>query len=163
MHAVLSGRLPEGQVLSHDLLEGSLARCAAVTDISVIEDAPFHADVAASRVHRWTRGDWQLIPLLLSPSRYPLRMINRWKILDNLRRSLVIPMSLVLLLMALSGVVLSPGFALALVVAAFSAGPLMGAIAGLSPSRDDIAKIFFFRQAAIDLIRALLGGIWHIV
>jgi len=55
MHAVLSQRLPEGQVLSHDLLEGSIARCAAVTDISVIEDAPFHADVAASRVHRWTR------------------------------------------------------------------------------------------------------------
>ena len=65
MHAVLGGRLPESQMLSHDLLEGSLARCAAVTDITVIEDAPFHADVAASRVHRWTRGDWQLLPFLL--------------------------------------------------------------------------------------------------
>ena len=65
VHAVLGGRLPEGQVLSHDLLEGSLARCAAVTDVTVIEDAPFHADVAASRVHRWTRGDWQLLPFLL--------------------------------------------------------------------------------------------------
>ena len=67
------GRLPEGQVLSHDLLEGSLARCAAVTDITLIEDAPFHADVAASRVHRWTRGDWQLLPFLLQPGRYRLR------------------------------------------------------------------------------------------
>ena len=57
---------PTSQVLSHDLLEGSLARCAAVTDVTVIEDAPFHADVAASRVHRWTRGDWQLLPILLS-------------------------------------------------------------------------------------------------
>ena len=56
---------PTNQVLSHDLLEGSLARCAAVTDVTVIEDAPFHADVAASRVHRWTRGDWQLLPFLL--------------------------------------------------------------------------------------------------
>ena len=64
VHAVLGGRLPENQVLSHDLLEGSLARCAAVTDVTVLEDAPFHADVAASRVHRWTRGDWQLLPLL---------------------------------------------------------------------------------------------------
>ena len=71
VHAVLGGRLPEGQVLSHDLLEGSLARCAAVTDVTVIEDAPFHADVAASRVHRWTRGDWQLLPFLLQPAALP--------------------------------------------------------------------------------------------
>ena len=70
VHAVLGGRLPPSQVLSHDLLEGSLARCAAVTDVTVIEDAPFHADVAASRVHRWTRGDWQLLPFLLRPGRY---------------------------------------------------------------------------------------------
>ena len=71
VHAVLGGRLPDGQVLSHDLLEGSLARCAAVTDVTVIEDAPFHADVAASRVHRWTRGDWQLLPILLRPRPLP--------------------------------------------------------------------------------------------
>ena len=163
MHAVLSGRLPDGQVLSHDLLEGSLARCAAVTDISVLEDAPFHADVAASRVHRWTRGDWQLLPFLYGPGRYSLRAINRWKMIDNLRRSLVAPMSLALLMLALSGAVLSPWAALGLVVAAFSAGPFMGAVAGFSPSRDDLARLFFYRQASSDLLRALLGGIWHIV
>ncbi|MDR3454503.1 MAG: glucoamylase family protein [Rhodoferax sp.] len=162
MHAVLSGRLPEGRVLSHDLLEGSLARCAAVTDITVIEDAPFHADVAASRVHRWTRGDWQLLPFLLHPMRYPLRAINRWKMFDNLRRSLVAPASLALLLLALAGAVVSPWAALALVMAAFSAGPLMGAIAGLSPSRDDLAKRHFYRQAGADLARALWGGVWHL-
>ena len=160
MHAVLSGRLPPGQVLSHDLLEGSLARCAAVTDITVIEDAPFHADVAASRVHRWTRGDWQLLPFLLNPQRYPTRVINRWKMFDNLRRSLVAPMSLALLLLALAGCVVSPWAALALVMAAFSAGPLMGAVAGFSPSRDDMAKLHFYSQAATDLARALLGGVW---
>ena len=163
MQAVLSGRLADGQVLSHDLLEGSLARCAAVTDISVIEEAPFHADVAASRVHRWTRGDWQLLPFLFSPARYPLLAINRWKMLDNLRRSLVAPMSLILLLLAMSGFIVSPLVALTLVVAAFSAGPLMGALAGLSPSRDDLAKLFFYRHALTDLFRALLGGTWHIV
>ena len=162
MHAVLSGRLPQGQVLSHDLLEGSIARCAAVTDITVIEDAPFHADVAASRVHRWTRGDWQLLPFLLNPKRYPLRAINRWKMFDNLRRSLVAPMSLALLLLTLSGAVVSPWAALALVLAAFSAGPLMGAIAGFSPSRDDVAKLHFYRQATVDLVRALWGGLWHL-
>ena len=160
MHAVLSQRLPEGQVLSHDLLEGSLARCASVSDISVLEDAPFHADVAASRVHRWTRGDWQLLPLLLRPWRYPLRAINRWKMYDNLRRSLVAPTSLALLLLALGGAALSPWAALALVLGAFSAGPLMGAVAGFSPSRDDVAKLHFYRQAGIDLARAVCGGLW---
>jgi cyclic beta-1,2-glucan synthetase len=162
MHAVLAGRLPEGQVLSHDLLEGSIVRCAAVTDITVIEDAPFHADVAASRVHRWMRGDWQLLPILLHPVRYRLRAINRWKMFDNLRRSLVAPMSLVLLLLALGGAVLSPWAALAVVMAAFAAGPLMGAIAGFSPSRDDLAKLHFYRQASVDLARALWGGLWHL-
>ena len=162
VHAVLSGQLPQGQVLSHDLLEGSMARCAAVTDITVIEDAPFHADVAASRVHRWTRGDWQLLPFLLQPQRYPLRAINRWKMCDNLRRSLVVPMSLALMLLALTGTVVSPWAALVLVLAAFSGGPLMGAVAGFSPSRDDLAKRHFYRQAAIDLARAVCGGLWYL-
>ncbi|MBT3067487.1 GH36-type glycosyl hydrolase domain-containing protein [Rhodoferax sp. U11-2br] len=160
VHAVLAGRLPEGQVLSHDLIEGSIARCAAVTDISVIEEAPFHADVAASRVNRWTRGDWQLLPIMLHPGRYGLRPIHLWKMTDNLRRSLVAPMSLGLLLLSLAGAGLSPWVALLLVLAAFSAGPLMGALAGLSPSRDDIAKRHFYREALIDLARALLSGLW---
>ena len=160
VHAVLSGRLPAQQVLSHDLLEGSIARCAAVTDITVFEDAPFHADVAASRMRRWTRGDWQLLPFLCSPGRYHIRMINRWKMFDNLRRSLVAPASLALLLLALSGHIMSPWVALALVLAAFSAGPLMGAVAGFSPSRDDLAKLHFYRQAAVDLARAGWGGVW---
>ena len=160
VHAVLAGRLPEGQVLSHDLIEGSLARCAAVSDVTVVEDSPFHADVAAARLHRWTRGDWQLLPLLMQPRRYPLRGINRWKLLDNLRRSLVAPMSLALLMLALAGVAGSPGAVLALVMAALLAGPLMGAVAGLAPSRDDLARRHFFMQAGADLLRAVAGGLW---
>jgi len=160
VHAVLAGRLPEGQVLSHDLIEGSIARCAAVTDISVIEDAPFHADVAASRVNRWTRGDWQLLPIMLQPRRYGLRPIHLWKMTDNLRRSLVAPMSLGLLLVALAGYGMAAWVALLLVLAAFTAGPLMGALAGLLPSRHDVAKRHFYREALIDLARALLSGLW---
>ncbi|APW40959.1 carbohydrate-binding protein [Rhodoferax koreense] len=162
MYAVLDRRLPEGRVLSHDLLEGSLARCAAVTDITIIEDAPFHADVAASRVHRWTRGDWQLLPFLLDFKAYPMRAIHRWKLFDNLRRSLVAPMSLLLLLVVLGGGGLAPWSALALVAAAFLAGPLMGAVAGFSPSRDDLAREHFYRQAATDLGRTLAGGLWQL-
>ncbi len=166
LHAVLAARLPESQVLSHDLLEGALARCAVVTDISLIEDAPSHAEVAASRVHRWTRGDWQLLPILLrsmvSPARWPLGAVNRWKLIDNLRRSLVPPVSLALLVSALAGGVLSPWAALGLVAAAFAAGPLMGAVAGFAPSRDAVAKRHFYRQAALDGGRALGTGAWHV-
>jgi cyclic beta-1,2-glucan synthetase len=174
VHAVLGQCLPDNQVLSHDLLEGSLARCAVATDVTVLEDAPFHADVAASRLHRWTRGDWQLLPFLLQPRRYPLRAINRWKMVDNLRRSLVAPASLALLVLALLapslllpvgqavGLALSPIGVLVLVLAAFTAGPLMGAVAGLAPSHDDIAKRPFYAQAGAELARALGGGLWHL-
>ncbi|MDO8284192.1 MAG: glucoamylase family protein [Rhodoferax sp.] len=166
VHAVLTDRLPVGQILSHDLLEGSVARCAAVTDITVIEEAPFHADVAASRVHRWTRGDWQLLPVLLTallhPGRYGIRAVNLWKMVDNLRRSLVAPMSLVLLVLALAGAVMSPWVALVLVYLAFSAGALMGSLAGFSPHRYDLAKGHFFAEAAMDLARGLCGGLWHV-
>ena len=72
---VLAHRLPEGQVLSHDLLEGSLMRCAGASDVVLVEAAPMHADVAASRIHRWTRGDWQLLPFIAHPRRWGLRGI----------------------------------------------------------------------------------------
>jgi cyclic beta-1,2-glucan synthetase len=166
MHTVLLGRLPENQILSHDLLEGAIARCAAVSDIPVIEEAPFHADVAASRVHRWTRGDWQLLPLLMpslrSAPKFAMRGINRWKMFDNLRRSLVAPMSLAVVLLSLGGVGVTPLLALALVLAAFSAGPLLGALAGFSPSRADFAKRRFLREATTELARVLWGGLWHL-
>jgi cyclic beta-1,2-glucan synthetase len=161
VHAVLGNRLPHSQVLSHDLLEGSLARCASATDLTVMEDAPFHADVAESRLHRWTRGDWQLLPFLLQPGRYPMRTINRWKMFDNLRRSLVWPACLALCVLMLSGGMASPKAVLALIVAAFCAGPFMGAVAGLAPSHDGIAKWYFYRNALIEVGRALGGGLWH--
>ena len=169
VHAVLGGHLPEGQVLSHDLLEGALARCGAVTDVTLVEDAPFHAEVAASRVHRWTRGDWQLLPILLrsllQPARYPLGAVNRWKMADNLRRSLVPPACLALLLLVLSGAAaglqISPGAALMLVLAAFAAGPLLGALAGALPTREDVAWRHFAHQAGADLLRAAGAGLWH--
>ncbi|MDD5029445.1 MAG: glucoamylase family protein [Rhodoferax sp.] len=127
-----------------------------------MEDAPFHADVAASRIHRWTRGDWQLLPFIGSPVAYSLKPIHLWKMLDNLRRSLVAPLSLALLLCALMGWVLSPWVALALVLTAFSVGPLMGAVVGLVPGRTALAKRHFYRAALIDLARALWGGLWQL-
>jgi cyclic beta-1,2-glucan synthetase len=159
MHAVLAGRLPQDQVLSHDLLEGALLRCAVLSDVTLIEDAPQRADVAAARAHRWHRGDWQLLPFLFD-SRWPLGALNRWKMLDNLRRSLVAPAALALLVLAVVAGVPTPATALLVVLCGFGAGPLMGAVAGFAPSRDDIAIRHFYRGAALELLRAALGVLW---
>ncbi|MBB1498512.1 GH36-type glycosyl hydrolase domain-containing protein [Paracoccus sp. MC1862] len=86
----IGDRIRENAVLSHDLLEGSLARSALVTDVEVVEDFPIRYATEASRQHRWTRGDWQLLPLILDP-RNGLSGLSRFKMVDNLRRSLVTP------------------------------------------------------------------------
>ncbi len=96
--AALAGRVPENAVLSHDLFEGSYARSALVTDIELIDDYPSDYETFSKRAHRWTRGDWQIIqwlfprvPTALPQGRVPndLTLISRWKIFDNLRRSVV--------------------------------------------------------------------------
>ncbi len=94
--AALAGRVPENTLLSHDLLEGLFVRCGLVTDISLFEDFPSHSEVAASRAHRWTRGDWQLLPWIIG-KRGRLPALGRWKMLDNLRRSMLPPATVALL------------------------------------------------------------------
>ncbi|MCO6048474.1 DUF3131 domain-containing protein [Mesorhizobium sp. RP14(2022)] len=87
MEEALAGRIPENAVLSHDLLEGSLARAALVTDVELVEDYPTRYAVDASRQHRWARGDWQLLPFIFDP-KSAVPALSRWKMIDNLRRSL---------------------------------------------------------------------------
>ena len=162
LHAVLGGRLPIDQVLSHDLLEGALVRCALVSDVTLIEPEPAHADAAAARGHRWVRGDWQLLPFMLRHRLWPLGAINRWKLLDNLRRSLVAPASLLLIGLAMLGFGLTLPVALALTVAAYAAGPLMGALAAWVPRHWHLLGERFALAAALDLARAVGGGLWHL-
>ncbi|MBZ9675101.1 GH36-type glycosyl hydrolase domain-containing protein [Mesorhizobium sp. ES1-1] len=85
--AALKGRIEENTILSHDLLEGALARSALVTDVELVEDYPTRYSVDASRHHRWARGDWQLLGFILDP-RSGVPALSRWKMVDNLRRSL---------------------------------------------------------------------------
>lgn len=163
VHAVLTQRLPPEQVLSHDLVEGIVARCGSVSDVVLAEPAPGHPVAASSRLHRWTRGDWQLLPLLLHPARYGLNALGVWKLLDNLRRSLVAPASLALLgLSALGWGALAPGPALALALLGLAGGPLLAAVAGLAPQRDDLALRHFLREAGSDLLRALAAALWQL-
>lgn len=101
--ACLSKAFPENHILSHDLIEGCHSRVGLVSDIEVIDGFPARYEADARRQHRWVRGDWQLLPWLMpyTPSaegRVPSRLswLSRWKIADNLRRSLV-PAGLLLL------------------------------------------------------------------
>jgi cyclic beta-1,2-glucan synthetase len=103
----LVNRAPENALLSHDLFEGIHGRAALITDIVLYEDYPTHYLLAMQRTPRWVRGDWQLLPWLLP--RTPradgsgpndLALIDRWKIFDNLRRSLFAPVSLLLLILS---------------------------------------------------------------
>ncbi len=106
MLRVLCGRFPRNSLLSHDLIEGAYARAGLASDISVIEDYPSHYSAYGRRKHRWLRGDWQVVQWLTDrvPDESgtlvsnPISLVSRWKILDNLRRSLVEPAMLVLLL-----------------------------------------------------------------
>jgi cyclic beta-1,2-glucan synthetase len=105
VHAVLDQRFPRNALLSHDLIEGAYARAGLASDIEVIEDYPSHYSAYNRRKHRWLRGDWQIAGWLLSDVRdetgarvpNPISLISRWKILDNLRRSLVEPATFLLL------------------------------------------------------------------
>ena len=115
--AALADRVPENFLLSHDLFESLYARAALVTDIELLDDYPTQYDSYAKRQHRWTRGDWQIARWLFPrvrdakgrpvPNKLPL--ISRWKILDNLRRSLVAP---TMLLALAAGWTVLPGSAL---------------------------------------------------
>jgi len=87
--AALAGRIGENRVLSHDLLEGSYARAAYVSDVEVVEDYPTSYYVDTARRHRWIRGDWQLLPFIFGPAGRGLDLSAKWKMLDNLRRSLM--------------------------------------------------------------------------
>jgi len=163
MHATLDRRLPEGAVLSHDLLEGTVARCAMVSDVVLIEDHPHHAGVAASRVHRWSRGDWQLLPLMWRARRFGIDALGLWKMSDNLRRSLVVPASFALLVLVVFTQALPLGWALAAVASALVLGPLLGALAGLVPTRRAIELRHFFDVGAVELLRAMAGAAWQFV
>jgi hypothetical protein len=125
VHQVLERRFPQNALLSHDLIEGAYARAGLVTDVEVIEDYPSHFSAYNRRKHRWLRGDWQITSWLLSrvpdetgklvPN--PIALVSQWKILDNLRRSLVEPATLLLFVL---GWLVLPGSATKWTIAALA-------------------------------------------
>jgi cellobiose phosphorylase len=104
----VGNRFPENRILSHDLLEGCYARAGLLTDVQVYEEYPSRYEDDVRRRHRWIRGDWQLWRWLLPGvpgrdgrhTRNPLPALCRWKLFDNLRRSLTSAALVGLLLVA---------------------------------------------------------------
>lgn len=131
---VMNGRFPENRILSHDLLEGCHVRSGLISDVVLYEDHPTRYNIDALRRHRWVRGDWQIarwtlfrVPALDGNVPNPLSVLSRWKIFDNLRRSLV-PLALVIFLLggwwmvpALSGSIVLLVLAIILIPAFLSA------------------------------------------
>ena len=104
--AALANRVPDSTLLSHDLFEGIFARAGLSSDVEVVEEFPARYDVAASRHYRWARGDWQLLPWIFGRGpftnadrkRSAIPAMGRWKMLDNLRRTLSAPSAVFALL-----------------------------------------------------------------
>jgi hypothetical protein len=105
LRQVLEHRFPRNALLSHDLIEGAYARAGLVSDTEVIDDYPSHYSAYNRRRHRWLRGDWQIVRWIFNrvpdESRRlvqnPTSLVSRWKIADNLRRSLIEPATFILL------------------------------------------------------------------
>ena len=157
--AVLADRIPDGTILSHDLIEGIFAGAGLVSDIEVVEDFPTHYELAAARQHRWARGDWQLLPWIL---RRGVPLAGRWKMLDNLRRSLSAPSAFL---------ALAIGWTLPLHEAVFWTGFVIATIAlpvclplsdALIPRRVGVSKRTYLSDLADDLGVALAQTLFRL-
>ena len=158
----VEGRVPENAIVSHDLFEGVHGRAALASDIVLYESYPATYAAFAKRMHRWVRGDWQLLPWLFPhvPSRGGPRLrnllagIDRWKIVDNLRRSLASAAAILLLILAWTWL---PGSALWWTLGALSLvlAPQVPALvadrhaAGLRLARCGLALVFLAHEAAL--------------
>ena len=154
---VLHGRIPENALLSHDLFEGSFARCGFVSTVELFEEFPSHVEVADSRNHRWIRGDWQLLPWIFGRDGRALSALARWKMIDNLRRSLVFPSTLALFLVALFRPTEHSATWIALGLGSLGIPPLLPLFADFVPRSRKLAWADYAR----DVIRDLRLGLGH--
>ena len=169
--AALADRVPENTLLSHDLFEGVFARAGLATDIELFDEFPADYLVATSRLHRWARGDWQLLPWLVGRARDAqgarrrdaLPRVARWKMFDNLRRTLSAPSALAAFVAAWTT---SPVTAVLWTTFLLSVLVLPGAIpavAGLRPRRPGISKRSHWLAVGSDVVDAIGHVLFGIV
>ena len=157
--AALADKVPDNAMLSHDLFEGLFARAALATDIELFEAFPSHYEAAAARQHRWARGDWQLLPWILGrghagsePRRaVVIPAIGRWKILDNLRRTLSAPAAFLTLIVGWLLPAGSPWVWSGFILATIAIPSLLSFVLGLYPRRRGISLRSHIRGAIADL------------
>ena len=161
--ASLAGKVSDNSLLSHDLFEGIFARAALASDIELFEEFPSHYEVAAARQHRWVRGDWQLLPWIfgrwtvasgngLSPG---ITLMGRWKMLDNLRRSLSAPTAMCVLVAACLLPSASPSVWTRFILATIALPALLSFMIGINPVRHGISKRSHFRAMLSDFTLGL--------
>jgi cyclic beta-1,2-glucan synthetase len=160
--ASIEGSVPENALLSHDLFEGLYARVALVSDVEIVDEYPSSVLTHARRQHRWIRGDWQILFWLFPfvPSRHGVKrntlpLIAQWKILDNLRRSLITPAVLAVLVTGWTVLPGSPWFwnTSALLVLASQLLPILGRLL-TGPGKAQSFPVFW-RNLATDLATTL--------
>jgi cyclic beta-1,2-glucan synthetase len=166
--AALDGQIPDNTVLSHDLLEGIFARAGLATDVEVVEEFPSRYDVAAARQHRWVRGDWQLVPWIFG--RGPkgpdgarltaIPLMGRWKLLDNLRRSLSAPSALLALLVAWMQPMATAEVWTAFILLTIALPPLLPAVAGLIPRTGGVSMRNHMRAVQNDIALGLTQSVF---
>ena len=161
VRGVLEGALPDNRVLSHDLLEGAYGRAGLVSDVLVFEDFPSTYAVDASRRSRWIRGDWQIarwifghIPSAKGP-RNPISALSRWKILDNLRRS-VVPIAMIAVLVVGWTLTGAAWLGVGLALATFAIPPLLSAVTELERRPKEVSAKEHARMVRKQLYKAFV-------
>ena len=162
--AALKGRVPDSSLLSHDLFEGVFARAGLASDVEVVEEYPARYDVGAMRHHRWARGDWQLLPWIMGrmpapsathPASGAIPSVGRWKMLDNLRRTLSAPFAILALLagwtMPFAAALIWTHF----VIATILVPAMIPVIAAVPPRRGGVTIASHMRALGGDLRLAL--------
>ncbi|HEX3673385.1 MAG TPA: protein ndvB, partial [Rhizomicrobium sp.] len=169
--SAIEGEIPENTVLSHDLLEGIFARAGLASDIEVVEEFPSRYSVSAARQHRWVRGDWQLLPWIFrfghkapdGSRKAVIPLMGRWKLLDNLRRSLSAPAALLAIIAGSLLPLTAAAMWTAFVLLTIALPPFLPVIAGILPRRRGVSLRNHLRALGSDFAQGFLQSAFLII